>query len=595
MSRAVYDDRRNLRNVRLMSSLLRAAVAVAAVVGSTLAGCSTTSADQCTTGASGDSDCEGVLGVAVGAAFCDNGTCRLKATPPTALTDGGVSSNPDGGKDAKPPPCVSTEKCTEANGGRPSVCARPGVSECLALETDSCKVAPGDGWKDAANAIYVGVLLSKTFDGSPNLYDETNEKIMQLAESEWRTQSAQFTVGDAHHPIVGVYCDTQGLPDLTKTVFDHLTLNLKAPVVIGGGPDSVTPILDVAKERDTFLYLSEYGCDDLLLGGQVNGRCYTSGPPTDYSFPMVQERVKLLEAKIRADRALAAGTKIKVALLASRTNAGPSNTAYIDRVRKELKFNDAFAADQPDFYKEVGPVEAGGETDYLATAKVLTTFAPDIIVTFEARAFHFYYMPMVEASWPSGPRPYYVTTESAAFTRRYQVSVGGNEELRHRVSGVWFPTIPEIVPVYDDLSLRYAAAYPPETDPGGISSGLDAFYASAYGIAAALTSVTVSADLKGGDVGRAMKRLVGGEMVTQLKPVSIPAALDQLKSGKSIDLVGSLNLLDWDPVSGTATTDAGLYCVYREPDQKLLVDDAHYAFKVATKTFVPPAFPGECP
>ena len=84
-------------------------------------------------------------------------------------------------------------------------------------------------------------------------------------------------------------------------------------------------------------------------------------------------------------------------------------------------------------------------------------------------------------------------------------------------------------------------------------------------------------------------------MVTQLKPVSIPAALDQLKSGKSIDLVGSLNLLDWDPVSGTATTDAGLYCVYREPDQKLLVDDAHYAFKVATKTFVPPAFPGECP
>ena len=536
-------------------------VALLAVVLLTATGaCTTSSADQCATGPSGDSDCERVLGVAVGQALCDNGTCRSKGTPQPSSDGGG----PDTGVPVVP--CTSTDACTTLAGGAPSFCLEPGISQCVPIENDLCKLAPGTTyWKSAPRPIFVGILFNKTAldDGNAfQFYQATNEKTVQLAESLWFDRSnGGLNVGGERRPIVGVYCDIKLDPPTARRAFDHVTKDLGAPAVITETPSDVVSFIDAAKERGTFVYLSEFGADEVAATGKLNGLVYTNGPPIEYSRPMVQYVVSKLETQIRADRKLAATDKIKVAMLGSR-DVDASTTAYLDHLKSALVINGALASTQlGTSYLEIN---TGLGTDTIATSQAVVDFVPDVIVTLEARDFHFWYLPLVEASWPSAkPRPQWVTTESAAFATRYEVSVGGNEELRHRVGGVTFAYDPALDPPFfaflDAYKFKYA-----EDDTNSIVTGYDAFNAVAYGIAAALTTPTVqSAHLKGGDLGDALKNRLSSGLKVELIADQIPNALVTLASGQPIDLVGTFSEMDWDPFTGASQNDATPYCVQR--------------------------------
>jgi hypothetical protein len=577
-----------LRSLLRKSALLLSGLALA-VVGA----CTSSGAEQCSVGASGDLDCERVLGVASGQAFCDVGTCRPKGNPPPAQND------TDAGPTASP--CVSTAQCTTENGNRPSICREPGVKPCVPLANDDCTVS-GDGWKQAKNPVFVGVLLSKTSsaDNSVVSYSVTNEKGIRLAEEEWLAETTGgLNVGGERRPIVNVYCDIKNDPDTARKYFDFVTLGVDAQAVITDDPHSLAWFLDSAQQRGTFVYLSEFGCDDIAPTGKLNGLCFTNVPPFDFSRPMMKEWVKATEAQVRTQRAIPLTTKIKAVLLAARQGQTASTSTFIDGLNADLEINGQPASAQPTLYKEMNPqVLPDGTVDYVATAKTVAAFAPDIIVTLEARDFHLWYMPLIESNWSTALsyRPHYVGTDNIAFARRFAVSVGGNEALRHRVNGVWTALDNTTQPVFDDFMTRYEARYgQPNIDR--VASGYDAFNATAYGIAAALTSSTVQANaLKGTDIGQGMKRLSSGTTTTNLEPKLIPAALATLANGGSIDLVGAVSAMDWNPVNGCPDADSSVFCVYRDVGQGLYVDDLGFRYRYKTKTFDPPLpFSGVCP
>lgn len=564
------------------SSRAWASVSLSVLLALTLApaGCGIPSADQCSIGGGGDHQCERILGVAAGQAFCDNGTCRPKAPPAPA----------QGGQDA--PACVSTAQCTTENGGRPSVCLEPGVKPCVNIVNDVC-YAVGDGWKEAKSPIFVGVLVAKTIlenDGSetPQPYSELLEKSIQMAEAEWFAQTTGgLNVGGVRRPLVAVYCNHKADQELLKRAYDHLTLGLGAPAVIAEVASDVLPFIDDVKARGTFLYLSDGGSETLGPIGKTNGQAYYSVAPATYSVPLMKEWVKRLEAQVRAARALPPETPIKVATVGARI---PTTADYLTQLENELELNGGKAHDQPASYKEFNPVySTTHDPDFFAVAQAVVAFEPDIILTTEGRDFHLWHLPLIEALWPASRpfKPHYVTTEDAAFPLRLAHSVGGNDALRKRIDGAWLALDPESQPVFDDFMKRYEARFK-EPNESEVITGFDAFYATAYGIAAALTSATVQpSSLKGTDIAAALSaRLVGGEgaQKTPFVPSMIAPSVASLAQGGKLDLVGTTGALDWDPVTGTAGQDAALYCVVREPGVGINVIDAGLYYHYRTKS-----------
>jgi branched-chain amino acid transport system substrate-binding protein len=573
---------------RKLTNLLRAAsVGLLAVALAVEGGCQSSSADQCSAGPSGDADCDRILGLSLGQAFCDDGTCRPKATPPPAA-----------GNDGGPQGCVSTEQCTAENGGRASICPEPGVKPCVVLANDLCDVS-GEGYKQAKDPIFVGVLINKTIlaeNDAVQPYDTVVEKDIKMAEAEWlNATNGGLNIGGERRPIVNVYCDIKYDPDTARAAYDHVTLGVGAQAVITESPEDIYPYIDDAKTRGTFFYLTEFGSDEVAATGKLNGLVYTNYPAITYSLPLMKEWVKHLETKIRADRGLSATDKIKVVTLGPR-DVDSSTSGYLDKL-KDLEINGAPASTQPESYREVNPLSTidGSATDYFATAQAIATFAPDLIVTLEARDFHLWYLPLIEASWPSAtPRPLYVTTESAAFPRRYAVSVAGNEELRHRVGGIWQALYDDNGVLGDFLS-RYQSYYK-EENVDFVISGFDAFYSTAYGIAGALTTSTVQgAKLTGSDIGEALKSRLQSGTVTKLAPGEIPAALATLQQGGSIDLDGATGPLDWEPLTGASGVDSAVYCVGRAPDQSLTIVENGLYFREKTHAIEGVANPNACP
>src|SRR5262249_31611602 len=156
--------------------------------------------------------------------------------------------------------------------------------------------------------------------------------------------------------------------------------------------------------------------------------------------------------QVRAERALSADAPIKVAALGARL---PPTADYLTSLANTLEFNKGVKAkDQPTNYREFNPIYTPtSDPDYYAVAQAVVAFAPDVVVTTEARSFHLWFLPLIEALWPSARtyRPKYATTENAAFPARYANSVGGNDALRKRVGGAWPALDPASQPVFDDL------------------------------------------------------------------------------------------------------------------------------------------------
>lgn len=530
--------------LRLRSIVLAVAPLALAAAGA-FTGCSV-ERDQCRV----DDDCLRVLGVASREfAQCTEGVCRPRDTSrPVALDV----------------PCDTTRECT-TDAGSPSVChaGDQGRKTCVSLYQGGISEVT-DNFLNG-DPIFIGVAAPSTlvtptgtFD---SIFDKTNVDGTRLAADDWSAATAgAIQAGSARRPLTAVYCDTQGSADRLAECFDAMTTRLGAPIVMVHSDGDALAILPKAIARDVVVYCTD--CEQAnFQDTETAGHLWFGFPSATSTVPMRALWVEQLEAKIRTEQNRPTAP-VKAMVLTSL--AQPKTGAWL---ADAIRLNGKSAAENVAAGTMVRRVvDRGLPVDFDNIAKQAVTLEADIVVVENmGRDFHFLLMPQIEATWPNGkPRPRYVPGSDEGYAFRFQRSVGANDELRSRVTGVTYWTSdPQIDANQNAYFQAFQASSRLGYDPAGLASGFEAFYVAAYAITSAVHMDTVNpAALHGADVIKGIQSLIAapGSVVVDVRASDIPRGVAALSAKQRIDLRGVNSSLDWGP-HGEIYADAAAYCV----------------------------------
>jgi hypothetical protein len=533
-----------MKNTRARFTRLASFAATALAVSWALSACTAADATQCAV----DSDCEAILGVGPGAAQCNAGVCGPKIRVPTDI-DAAASATP----------CTSNHECVQQNGGQPALCR---ADRCIPVLTDTV-IDATDNYKDQ-DPILLGFVapLTTTSDGRVSASDATYFEGVKLAVHDWDngSQGGINTPGTpARHPIGAVFCDSKLDATTVQSCVDHM-IDLKVPAIVFRTARDASAALPHALASKTLVYCSDCEATDLPATA-TNGLLWFGAPALDDQIPIRVDWIQRVEADLRSERGLSAGATIKVAYLSSA-----EHVQHATNFKSALTFNGVSAdANGPSFlWKSIDRASY----DWHALGGELAAFAPDIIVTSEMGSdFHFYVVPEVEARWGAGPKPRYVASEDESFDARLRRTVGSNDGLRSRITGVWSALPSDAVIDNEETFFEDAFEATYGYRPGGVATGFESFYALSFGLTAALAGAQTSVPT-GENLAAGMKELVGGapEDVVDFKASEIPRGISILQSKKKIDARGVYTDLEWDPITGIVHAGAGIWCPSREDD-----------------------------
>ena len=536
------------RSMTLGASLLLTLSASTVVAACTT---SRTSADQCSV----DAECDTIRGTAPGVSQCVLGVCQERPSAAPSSADGGTN-------------CVSTEQCIQENGGKAFYCRAPGEGPCIPLETEACKVQ-GSSWK-VATPIFVGVLAPLHFrKGGALVANSDAEKDVEglkMAADEWSSATlGGLTVGRDKRPLIPVVCDTQFEQKIALSAFDHLTNTLGLSSILSLDSVAATDVLGKAIERKTFIYCDR--CTGFFTPQETAGLVRTSYSIIETTYPTFGGWLATTEAKLRQG-ALNNGTNLRVAVIQA---GAPSSTGAptIDGLEAKLFFNGKPAAQNGDDYMRVTlpPDDASFWSALEAQVAAIVASKPDVIISYYmGRSFHLDYLPLIEAAWPAGAshKPRYIISENELYVPRLEVSVGANDELRQRITGILPNPGPDSRDAMSQFRARFKARYQKESD--NVSTGLDGFYVMAFAYAASLATAGVDPDaIDGPTFAKAFARLgdPAGVRAPHV-PSSIANGVRALGAGQNLDLVGTQFSLDWDPITGYPKDSYGVGCIKRD-------------------------------
>jgi ABC-type branched-subunit amino acid transport system substrate-binding protein len=513
------------------------------------AGCSlllnTADRTQCQTNA----DCDG--NSALRGRVCSSGFCVLDApNPETVSADGGSG-------------CVSTALCTQHNSGRASVCTVAG-GPCVPWEIPECP-SIGGGWQDP-NRIVVGSLLplhvlqgDKTVLEGP--YTKRLLRAIDLGLEEFTSvvPSGLVVPGGPPRPLAVLHCDTNGDPDTARRLFQHLTDVVGAQAVIVGWDEDMVPIADLVAAKKTTVVCSDClvpfpGLEALPTGWKIL-------PSITNDAPLVAWRVRDLEARIKAvDPA-----DVRVAVISEPYRV---QRAFSDALLPRLVFNgNSASANKSNFLAiQTDDPRVVPAVDFDPVVSKILALAPQIIVVDMSSDFPAHLLGPIEAGWPAGaPRPYYVLTQLAYEATPY-AGVIHTDELRARFSGTRPASNAALRSNIEGFEQRYERTY--REPPDGTYSGYEAFYATAYAIAAASTQPL----LDGPHVSVGFESLVAGPSI-DVGSGALPDALRLLGRG-TIDLRGLDTELDWNLTTHEITSDMAMFCFGKDAEGALTVDEA---------------------
>ncbi len=535
------------RSTTLGASLLLTLVATA--IGACNA--TPTSADQCSV----DAECDTIRGTAPGISQCVAGVCQEKPSVAPSSADGGTN-------------CVSTQQCIDDNGGKAYYCRAPGEEPCVPLETDACKVQ-GDAWK-SATPIFVGVFAPLHFleDGAwvANTDAEKDIDGVNMAAAEWNLATlGGLTVGSTKRPLLPIVCDTRFDQAVTLSAFDHLTNTLRLKSILSLDAIAATDVLGKAVERKTFIYCDR--CTGFFAPQDTAGLMRTSYSIIEATYPPFGSWLSTTEANLR-NGTLNNGSNLRVVVIEGGL---PSTTGSptIDGLEEKLVFNGKPATQNGDDYMRITipPDDASYAAEVDAQVSAILAHKPDVIISYYVGAtFHLDYLPKIEVGWPAAAshKPRYIVSENELYVPRIEVSVGANDALRHRITGILPNPGPDSREAMSQFRARYKARYQRESD--NVSTGLDGLYIMGFGYAASLTTAGVDPDaIDGPTFAKAFARLGDPAGVrTPHMPSTIANGVRALGAGQSLDLVGTQFSLDWDPVTGYPADNFGVGCIKRD-------------------------------
>jgi ABC-type branched-subunit amino acid transport system substrate-binding protein len=203
--------------------------------------------------------------------------------------------------------------------------------------------------------------------------------------------------------------------------------------------------------------------------------------------------------------------------------------------------------------------------DPAAVAAAVIDARPRVIAVGMDSDFTTYHLRLIEAEWPEGePRPHYVLSSMNQELGLLADIIGGDDDLRVRISGTGFWPGPESSSNLRGLEERFFERHRSRIDQ--TQFGYDAFYAAAYAIAWA----DPRGALDGPGLSEGLGHLLSGTPI-DVGPSAVRTGLARLDAGEDIDLVGTSNGLDWQATTHATHSDVTLWCISRAPDGGLVM------------------------
>ncbi len=461
-----------------------------------------------------------------------------------------------------PPASTSTATastgCTgQASCGPGSIC-RKRDGQCVALESEDCKVLaePGDVANEAT--VWFGVMLptsgprGQRGTGFARAVDLARRDFAQIAHG----LPSRSTPGGSR-PLAFVSCDDAAGGERPA---HHLVEDLGVPAIIGFG--SSDELVNLA----TSLFVPH----DVLAIAAVNKSALITSvgePPgaprlvfrTAVGVAQMAAPVSLfvsdwIEPRLRSAGIVSASTPMRIALVRPGTTNALSTA---DALFTTLRFNGRTALENGTNFQQLVFAEPGDPQPARSTADVVTALLklrPHVILAVGDEGLAKDIFGPLEKGWPRDARYRPTVVMGDLYGSDLFAFLGKDAERRHRYFGNQPPatTMPNAM-----FTMRYDEMFTEQVTVNNSPAGTyDAAYVLAYA-AATLGDAAIT----GSSLARAIGRLIPPGDPVDVGPTHILDALEVLRQGRNVDLRGANSTLDFDLATGEVAADSVIQCV----------------------------------
>jgi ABC-type branched-subunit amino acid transport system substrate-binding protein len=531
------------------------------------------------------------LGLAVSAltglvlACSDDETTATSAPKSDAGTDSTQNVSETGGPAQCAPaatPTCTAAKCT-TDMGEPAVCVS---GTCVKMKTADCPKVGGD--LEGANVIVIGALLAQ--NGANKASGESRINSLELAINEVNKAGgvpdpdrckpsrtlAYVACDDAN--IAGTPVDAgadSGVDASVANVIDrirggkHLTDDLKVAAIVGGSTSGNT--LDIAKNISVPAKVMQFAPSSTAISitaptdfnASPDGtRLLWRAAPSDVVQSVVLQKVFL---------ALEAGVK-SGGVASPKLAFVTKNDAYGKGIAQAFKAGlvvNGTAIPNANFQEWVYKTNAG-DADGVLRATVVTdliAFQPDIIVMAGTSEATDDIVRPYEAN-ANTTKPIYLFADGQkkpeltalldpADTK--QPAPLDRTNLRARIRGTQPGVLTPLAQSFFNIS--YKSAYGADAILSyGMAGTYDIAYMLTYAIAA-----TKGGPIDGTTLAKNMALLSSGTRRIDVGPVALKDGFESMLKAEKVDFNGASGPLDFDPATGEAPSDYGIWCVKLDP------------------------------
>lgn len=410
----------------------------------------------------------------------------------------------------------SRDDCSDSNEcrglfGAGFYCADTGL--CESVLTERCpEMFPADA-ADDTDAVLFGTIFART---TPN--QQARERAARLAVDGINERS-----GIDGRRVALLHCDA----DTATDAADYLVTQVQVPAIIGPSSSSETEAAFSAHRDAGVLFMTPSATAIQLrdIDPVTPGRLWRTAPPDD------------LQAQVILDDMQARGlTRVSV--------VSKQNDTYAQSLSILLQQG---AADRSITVQETPQF---GDLDAIAGAasSALGSAPPDAVVFLSFRVGD------AAAFLDAATQPAYESLDI------YLTDAAANEELLTRTSAgdavlgqvrLTRPAAPSTV-----ITSEFVSSYTAEfgEPPLQFSFTAHTYDAAAMVILGAGFALGESDVLVGDDIARGIAQLSGGAQTRELVSASFTAAIEDLRSGTALDIVGASGELDYDPTTEELST-----------------------------------------
>jgi ABC-type branched-subunit amino acid transport system substrate-binding protein len=348
-------------------------------------------------------------------------------------------------------------------------------------------------------------------------------------------------------------CDHGSDPSV---VARHLVEEANVPVIIGASYSSATlKLFDEVARPAKVLVLSPSATSPALTAHDDDGLLWRTTPSDVVQAETMKFLVADVEQVLVDQGVLAVGQNAKIAMPTKSDSAGLGLAAAATTSNKDSPHPAPVVnPGLPDQYPDAPTV------DWQPHIDSILKYSPNIILAMGTQEFAESMMQGIEDGWDrSLPRPWYVLPEGDRFLGLGAlVAKNPNFGLNQRIIG----TAPGArrSPLYQGFENSFVGTL--HHPPGNLAEfGYDAAYLVAYAIA-----IANSASPSGTELAQALKQVsCKGKSVAQAGQ-NFSDSFQQAQADGCIDFEGASGPLDFDPNTGEALSDIGMWCVRRNSD-----------------------------